>query len=206
MRERRRHSGVSKENFRPRPWLFTWCGRACFLFEKVHHCCGLRRCRSVYKAELAKLRPEWLEQFRTTCLERWAWRTCPLCVFYGVPSPDSITSNALGFGIVELNVATDPRCSRVAEVYDQLYVHDETLPGRRCPTAAYKDLLNPADLYVEMVFHESATGAGFKRWGCGKGLFVIKIALRVSTVVCRDILKFAAAHLLISSCKWDGHY
>ena len=89
-----------------------------------------------------------------------------------------------------------------AKVYDQLYDGNQTTAEEGAdPTmvlVSYKDSLNPAGLhrrdwitvritvFVEMVLHESAASAGCERLarvcerGCGNGMLVIKIALRVS--------------------------
>ena len=90
-------------------------------------------------------------------------------------------------------------------VYDQLYGAEEVV----VPTTdwvSYKDSINPVNLHwrgvvswrmwAEFMSPQRARDTSVSRRsarGCGSGMFVIKIGLHVSTVVCRDISKFASA-------------
>ena len=95
-------------------------------------------------------------------------------------------------------------------VYDQLYGdHETTAEEVVVPTTdwvSYKDSFNPANLHwlgvvswrmwAEFMSPRQARDTCVSRRsarGCGSGMFVIKIGLHVSTVVCRDISKFASA-------------
>ena len=118
----------------------------------------------MYKAELAKLQPDWLEQFRNYVSGKMGLEDLPLStsfMVYRVPIASHRNRSRLWHRGVERGRTLG--VYRVTEVYDQLY--DMTRRWREgvAPTAAYKDSLNPADLHVEMVLHESAASAGFER-------------------------------------------
>ena len=105
-------------------------------------------------------------------------------------------ANALGVGIVELNVGTDTRClSGATEVYDQPYDDDETTAVRRCPhggLGVVQGLVQPSGPPPPRPDHRvslEVRGYGASRVrsergirasregaarGCGKEMFVIK--------------------------------